>query len=206
MWIRAGIPWKERLFWKCGGCHFLLSIQKGIEQSRKRDCYKWEQGSGGSVWESVKWLAVGLRDGRDVGGGQFGKGLECQMEEFGFILQNKREVTCIGVLGLANVGKQEQRRDRSRELRLSCQELWLLDTQRWSTGSLPSRFQPSQRGSRVSTRWKVTLWKEGCRVPSWPVQGDQRSFMKEAVFGFHIEGEIRFWSMARKKGKKIFCK
>lgn len=33
---------------------------------------------------------MGLRDGRDVGGGQFGKGLECQMEEFGFILQNKR--------------------------------------------------------------------------------------------------------------------
>lgn len=63
-----------------------------------------------------------------VGGGQFGKGLECQMEEFGFILQNKREVTCIRVLWFGNVEKQEQGREWSNESRLSCQEL-LLGTQ-----------------------------------------------------------------------------
>lgn len=40
-----------------------------------------------------------------VGSGQFGKGLECQMGEFGFILRNKREVTCIGVLWFGDVEK-----------------------------------------------------------------------------------------------------
>lgn len=64
-----------------------------------------------------------------MGGGQFGKGLEHQMEEFGFILQNKTEVTCIGVLWFGSVEKQEQGREWSGESRLSCQEMLLLGTQ-----------------------------------------------------------------------------
>ena len=63
------------------------------------------------------------------------------MEEFGFILQNKTEVTCIGVLWFGSVEKQEQGREWSSESRSSCQEMLLLGTQWWSAqGLCPRHF------------------------------------------------------------------
>lgn len=94
-----------------------------------------------------------------------GRALKHQMEEFGFILQNKTEVTCIGVLWFGSVEKQEQGREWSGRAGRAVRDVAAGHFVMKCTGSLPSTFQ--LRGIKSVYKVESDNVKRGVQSTTW---------------------------------------